>query len=225
MTGNLGRIGPYELRGILGRGGTATVYRAFDPQLNREVALKVLTAATDDPALRERFRREAQAVARLRHPHIITLFSFAEHEGRPYLVTELFPNGALSRLLGRPLPLQEIASIVRQIGAALAPLAVVLWSSSGQALGRWGPELQPRGLAHVRRAAAYSVDPVPPGLSRDWTWLVAGALLPDTARNWLWREPAVFDLWKQALVAPALPASLRGLFDGFLLIPPQGATS
>ena len=55
--------------------------------------------------------------------------------------------------------------------------------------------------------------------------VVAGALLVDTARNGLWREPAVFDLWKQALVAPALPASLRGMFDGCLLTSPQGATS
>jgi hypothetical protein len=116
-------------------------------------------------------------------------------------------------------------ALLRQIGAALAPLAVALWSSRGQALGRWGPELQPRGLAHVRRAAAYSIYPAPAGASQDWTLLMAGALLPDTARNWLWREPAVFDLWQQALVAPALPAPLRGMFDGFLLTPPQGATS
>ena len=116
-------------------------------------------------------------------------------------------------------------ALLRQIGAALAPLAVALWSSRGQALGRWRPDLQPRGLAHVRRAAAYGVYPCPAGASRDWTLLVAGALLPDTARNWLWREPAVFHLWKQALVAPVLPATIRGIFDGFLLTPTQGAQS
>src|SRR3954454_6272330 len=95
------RIGPYELRGVLGRGGSATVYRAHDPALNREVAIKVLTAKEGlTPVLRERFRREAQAIARLRHPNIVSIYTSGEERDTPYLVMELFPAGSLSRRLG-----------------------------------------------------------------------------------------------------------------------------
>lgn len=114
------RIGPYELRGVLGRGGAATVYRGYDPGLGREVAIKVMTIKEgQEPLLRERFRREAQAVARLRHPNIVTVYSSGEERGVPYLVMELFPGGALARRLGRPLALTDAATVIRQIGGAL----------------------------------------------------------------------------------------------------------
>jgi eukaryotic-like serine/threonine-protein kinase len=93
-----GRIGPYELRGLLGRGGMATVYRAYSPSLRREVALKVLTAHESklDPLV-ERFRREAQVVGRLDHPHILRLLDNGEENGVPYLVMELIASVARCR--------------------------------------------------------------------------------------------------------------------------------
>src|SRR5215212_2686838 len=101
-TSDTGRIGPFELRGVLGRGGSATVYRAFDPALNREVAIKVLTTTKEE---QPRVLREAQAIAGLRHPNIVNIYSSGEERGLPYLVMELFPGGSLSRRLGRPLAL------------------------------------------------------------------------------------------------------------------------
>jgi serine/threonine protein kinase len=94
-TSDTGRIGPFELRGVLGRGGSATVYRAFDPALNREVAIKVLTTPREEQTrvLRERFRREAQAIAGLRHPNIVNIYSSGEERGLPYLVMELSRAG------------------------------------------------------------------------------------------------------------------------------------
>ena len=115
-----GRIGPYELRGLLGRGGMATVYRAYSPALRREVALKVLTTSESKAdILRERFRREARAIARLQHPHILTFLDSGEEHGVPYLVMELIEGGVLNSRLGRPLPPQDAIAIARQIGAAL----------------------------------------------------------------------------------------------------------
>ncbi len=115
-----GQIGPYRLRGVLGRGGSATVYRGYDPGLGREVAVKVMTLKEGQgPILRERFRREALAVARLRHPNIITVYTAGEDRGIPYLAMELFPGGSLARHLGRPLAVADAASVVRQIGGAL----------------------------------------------------------------------------------------------------------
>lgn len=115
-----GRIGNYELRGILGRGGMATVYRAYSPTLRRDVALKVLTAPEDKlDLLRERFRREAQTIGRLQHPHILSLVDSGEEHGIPYLVMELIEGGALSSRLGQPLPPREALTIAQQIGRAL----------------------------------------------------------------------------------------------------------
>ncbi len=119
-TGEPSTIGTYELRGVLGRGGSATVYRAYDPALGREIAIKVMAMREhEDAVLRERFRREARAIARLRHPNIVSIYASGEERGVPYLVMELFPAGALSRRLGRPLPVRDAAMLARQIGAAL----------------------------------------------------------------------------------------------------------
>src|SRR5579884_366516 len=72
------RVGRYELRGLLGAGAFGTVHRAFDPQLGREVALKVAYADPRDAAARQRFLREAEAAAGLRHPHIVPVYEAGE---------------------------------------------------------------------------------------------------------------------------------------------------
>jgi predicted Ser/Thr protein kinase len=79
-------IGRFEVVNRLGRGGMGTLYLARDPLLDRQVAIKLLTHDDDD--LRERFAREAQSAARLRHPHIVTVFDVGEHEGRPFIAME-----------------------------------------------------------------------------------------------------------------------------------------
>ncbi|UCE02910.1 MAG: protein kinase, partial [Candidatus Latescibacterota bacterium] len=82
-------LGPYEILGPLGAGGMGEVYRARDTRLERSVAIKVLPAQlAGDPARRERFEREARAVAALSHPHVCALFDIGTHEGSPYLVME-----------------------------------------------------------------------------------------------------------------------------------------
>ena len=112
-------IGKYEVRGLLGRGGMGCVHRAFDPVLEREVALKVMRAEiVGDPEQKQRFEREARAVARLSHPGVVTVFDLGYHtDGSPYIVMELLRGqDLLARMRAEPpLSLQEKVSIVGQI--------------------------------------------------------------------------------------------------------------
>ena len=113
------RIGKYEVVKLLGRGGMGAVYRAFDPVLEREVALKVmLPEAAGDPEHKQRFEREARAVARLSHPAVVTVFDLGYHtDGSPYIVMELLRGLDLyGRLKQEPaLSLAEKTSIVAQV--------------------------------------------------------------------------------------------------------------
>ncbi|HYN05167.1 MAG TPA: serine/threonine-protein kinase, partial [Vicinamibacteria bacterium] len=99
------RIGKYEIVKPLGRGGMGAVYQAFDPVLEREVALKVMLPETaGDPEQKQRFEREARAVARLSHPGIVTVFDLGYHtDGSPYIVMELLKGqDLLARLRNSP---------------------------------------------------------------------------------------------------------------------------
>ena len=83
-------LGSYELRGLVGSGGMGEVYRAFDPRLNRDVALKIVPDDfAADTRRRERFRREAHAVAALNHPHIVTIHRVEDVDGHLVLTMEL----------------------------------------------------------------------------------------------------------------------------------------
>jgi len=91
-------IGRYEIRAELGRGGMATVYRAFDPRIKRDVAIKVLPREfLHDPQFQARFEREAQTIAALEHPAIVTVYDFGEEDGQPYFSMELI-RGTKERL-------------------------------------------------------------------------------------------------------------------------------
>src|SRR5688500_6431965 len=91
----------YELRGVIGRGGFAVVYAAFDRALKRDVAIKVLRPELDTPVFRQRFRREAETVARLRHPHIVPIFAVGEAEGVAWIVMPLVGGESLLQRLAR----------------------------------------------------------------------------------------------------------------------------
>ena len=94
------KIGKYEIRGEIGRGGFATVYRAFDPTLQREVALKVLAPhLAYDTSFAARFLQEAQVVAALNHPNIITVYEIGDVDGILFLSMELVSGGTLEQRL------------------------------------------------------------------------------------------------------------------------------
>ena len=85
---------------MLARGGMAVVYLVRQPALDREVVLKRLDLESDDPALAQRFVREARLAATLDHPNVVTLFDFFEHDGVPYIAMEYVAGGSLRELVG-----------------------------------------------------------------------------------------------------------------------------
>ena len=94
------RLGTYDVHSLLGAGGMGEVYRARDTKLNRDVALKILPDAFARDADRlARFRREAQAVAALNHPHIVTIFSIEEHDAVPFMTMELIEGSTLDEVV------------------------------------------------------------------------------------------------------------------------------
>ncbi|HEY6116089.1 MAG TPA: serine/threonine-protein kinase, partial [Candidatus Dormibacteraeota bacterium] len=90
------RLGQYEIQDFIGQGAMGLVYRAYHPQLERTGAVKVLQGIAPDPATVARFRHEAQAIARLRHPNIVDVYDFGEFEGTPYMIVEYVPGGNLA---------------------------------------------------------------------------------------------------------------------------------
>ncbi|MEM7203837.1 MAG: protein kinase [Planctomycetota bacterium] len=115
------RVGPFRLLGRLGAGGMGVVFLARQEPLQRLVAIKVLAAGRDaDPAARERLRREAEAVARLRHPNIVAVFDAGEHEGRPYFAMEYVPGRTLAAVATTDaFALRQVLSWGRDIARAL----------------------------------------------------------------------------------------------------------
>ncbi len=112
----------YRLRAQIGRGGMGVVWRARDERLGRDVALKVLHPwVADDPDLRERFEREAAALARLEHPNVVRLYDVLEHDGQTVLVMELVDGASLDTLVAaRTLDWDETRRLAAPVAAALA---------------------------------------------------------------------------------------------------------
>jgi hypothetical protein len=120
---SLGRLGTYEVKGALGRGGMGVVLKAFDPSLSRNVAIKVLSAPLAScGAARRRFLREARAAAAVVHEHVVSVFAVVETAGLPFLVMEYVPGRSLQDRLDAdgPLSLAEVLRIGMQTAAGLA---------------------------------------------------------------------------------------------------------
>src|SRR5262245_34319650 len=119
--GGLPCIPGYEVLGVLGRGGMGVVYKARHLALNRVVALKMILSGTQASVeLRDRFRREAELVARVPHPNIVQIHEVGEHDGHPFCALELVGGGSLKdKLAGTPLPPQEAARLVETLARAM----------------------------------------------------------------------------------------------------------
>jgi tRNA A-37 threonylcarbamoyl transferase component Bud32 len=115
-------IGSYQIADEIGQGGMAIVYRAYQTQLERWVAVKIMhTTEASDREFLARFRREARAIAALRHPNILTIYDYGEEHGIAYIVMELVPGGTLkARLTGQPMEWPDAAMLVLPVGRALA---------------------------------------------------------------------------------------------------------
>jgi serine/threonine-protein kinase len=117
------KLGSYEIRELIDNGGMASVYKGYDPALDREVAVKVLGTAGQPPDFVARFQREARVVARLRHPNIVQIYHFGVQHEVVYMVQELLPGPTLARRIQeagrRRIVAERIHSIIDQFAAAL----------------------------------------------------------------------------------------------------------
>lgn len=115
------KFGRYEIKGEIGRGGMATVYHAYDPRFEREVALKVLPREMlHDPQFRTRFEREAKTIAMLEHPAIVPVYDFGEEDGQPFFVMRYMTGGALTdRMKAGAMPIPEAARLLERLAPAL----------------------------------------------------------------------------------------------------------
>ncbi len=122
MDGIQRTIGRYEIQAHIGEGGMAQVYRAFDPQINRTAAMKILKVEhCDDPERRQRFVREGKAAGALAHPHIVTVFDAGEIDGSPFILMELIEGKTLGERLqeGARMSVDQILHLAMQIASAL----------------------------------------------------------------------------------------------------------
>lgn len=113
----------YQILEQLGEGGMATVFKAYDTNLEREVAIKIIRREAFPPEqsdqLLKRFEREAKSLARMSHPNIVKVLDYGEYGNSPYLVLEYLPGGTLKDKLGKPMPWQEAVRLLLPIAEAL----------------------------------------------------------------------------------------------------------
>ncbi|MGB3717399.1 MAG: tetratricopeptide repeat protein [Candidatus Promineifilaceae bacterium] len=114
-------VSRYQIIDEIGRGGMATVYRAFDPMFRRDVAVKIMVGEhLQNSMMRARFEREAQTIAALEHPAIVPVYDFGEDDGRLFLVMRIMTGGTLTdRLKQGAMSVSETSTILQRIGGAL----------------------------------------------------------------------------------------------------------
>ncbi|HEC23742.1 MAG TPA: serine/threonine protein kinase [Chloroflexi bacterium] len=115
------KLGNYEIVELIGKGGMASVYRAFQPSMNRHVAIKIMSRQiSDDEVFVRRFKNEAQLIAQLEHAHILPVYDFGEESGVLYIVMRYLPTGSLAeRIPPEGMPLEDAERIFSQIASAL----------------------------------------------------------------------------------------------------------
>jgi eukaryotic-like serine/threonine-protein kinase len=116
------RLGRYEVRSLLGAGGMGEVYLAYDQDLERQVAIKVLSeGAEETPERVRRFVQEAKAASALNHPNVATVFEIGSQDGLRFIAMELIPGESLrDRLRNGALPIDEAVSLAMQIASGVA---------------------------------------------------------------------------------------------------------
>jgi serine/threonine protein kinase len=115
------KLGEYEIVEHIGHGAVSDVYKAYQSKLNRHVAIKVLSPIfAEEAAFRERFTREARAIAQLDHPNILPVYDFDQQGNLVYIVMQYVDAGSLADMMGQPLPLDFALRILEQVGGALA---------------------------------------------------------------------------------------------------------
>ncbi len=116
------RVGHYEIVAPLGAGGMGEVYRARDPRIARDVAVKILPPAFAENADRlRRFELEARATGAVNHPNLLTVFDVGTHDGLPFIVSELLEGATLRERLQRPLPPRKAIEYAVQIARGIGP--------------------------------------------------------------------------------------------------------
>jgi serine/threonine-protein kinase len=157
----LPQVPGYEVEAVLGRGGMGVVYKARHLALKRTVALKMLAGGHPLPAERARFKAEAEAVARLQHPHIVQIHEIGESAGLPFIALEFVAGGSLAkRLAGQPLPPRDAAGLVAALAEAmhlahsrnlvhrdLKPANVLLTGGPDTPIGQCQPKVTDFGLS------------------------------------------------------------------------------
>jgi Tol biopolymer transport system component len=120
--GSGSRLGPYEILTLVGAGGMGEVYRARDPRLGRDVAIKILPAAISADAARlRRFEQEARATAALNHPNIVTIYSVEQADGLPFVTMEFVEGASLAQLISRAgMPLGRLLPIAIALADAIS---------------------------------------------------------------------------------------------------------
>src|SRR5215475_13892196 len=109
------KIGKYDVLEVLGQGGMGIVYKAVDPAIGRQVAIKMMTGGfAENPDLLKRFQREAQSAGSLQHPNIVIIYELGTHEGNPYMAMEFLAGESLETLIEqrRKMPLAEKLGIM-----------------------------------------------------------------------------------------------------------------
>lgn len=114
------RLGQYEVQDLIGQGAMGLVYRAYHVQLARTGAVKFMQAISPDEDSIARFRREAQAIAQMRHPNILNVFDFGEYQGTPYMIVEYVPGGSLAgRIKHTPMDMAAALEYLEGIASGL----------------------------------------------------------------------------------------------------------